>query len=60
MITRLAGNIPTRSRGVVSDNLVFTVAVAPDKVPRSTSRPGKRSPLSTRASPKRALTRAGS
>jgi enamine deaminase RidA (YjgF/YER057c/UK114 family) len=33
MITRLPGNIPTRSRGVVSDNLVFTVAVAPDKVP---------------------------
>jgi enamine deaminase RidA (YjgF/YER057c/UK114 family) len=30
---RLPGNIPTRSRGVVSDNLVFTVAVAPDKVP---------------------------
>jgi enamine deaminase RidA (YjgF/YER057c/UK114 family) len=33
MITRLPGSIPTRSRGVVCDNLVFTVAVAPDKVP---------------------------
>lgn len=33
MITRLAGSNPTRSRGVVYDNLVFTVAVASDKVP---------------------------
>jgi enamine deaminase RidA (YjgF/YER057c/UK114 family) len=32
MITRLAGSNPTRSRGVVYDNLVFTVAVASDKV----------------------------
>jgi enamine deaminase RidA (YjgF/YER057c/UK114 family) len=32
MITRLAGSNPTRSRGVVHDNLVFTVAVASDKV----------------------------
>jgi enamine deaminase RidA (YjgF/YER057c/UK114 family) len=32
MITRLPGSIPTRSRGVICDNFVFTVAVAPDKV----------------------------
>jgi len=33
MITRLPGTLPTRSRGVVYDNLVFTVAVAPEKTP---------------------------
>jgi len=33
MITRLPGTVPTRSRGVVYDNLVFTVAVASEKTP---------------------------
>lgn len=33
MITRIPGSNPTRSRGVIADNLVFTVAVSPDKVP---------------------------
>lgn len=33
MITRIPGSLPTRCRGVIADNLVFTVAVAPDKVP---------------------------
>ena len=32
MITRFAGYTPTRSGAVVHDNLVFTVAVAPDPV----------------------------
>ena len=32
MINRLAGYTPTRSGAVVYDNLVFTVAVAPDPV----------------------------
>src|ERR1700722_1486402 len=32
MITRFAGLTPTRSRAVVHDGLVFTVAVAPDPV----------------------------
>ena len=32
MITRFAGYTPTRSGAVVYDNLVFTVAVAPDPV----------------------------
>ena len=32
MITRLAGSNPTRSRAAIYENLVFTVAVAPDKV----------------------------
>ena len=31
MITRLAGSNPTRSRAAIYENLVFTVAVAPDK-----------------------------
>ncbi len=35
MITRLPGITPTRSRAVVHDNLVLTVAVAPDPVPES-------------------------
>jgi enamine deaminase RidA (YjgF/YER057c/UK114 family) len=35
MITRFPGHTPTRSRAVVHDNLVFTVAVAPDPVPSS-------------------------
>ena len=35
MINRLAGDIPTRSRAAVHDNLVVTVAVAPDPVPSS-------------------------
>ena len=30
MITRFAGLTPTRSRAVAHDDLVFTVAVAPD------------------------------
>jgi enamine deaminase RidA (YjgF/YER057c/UK114 family) len=32
MISRFPGLSPTRSRAVVHDNLVFTVAVAPDPV----------------------------
>ena len=32
MITRFAGLTPTRSRAVAQDDLVFTVAVAPDPV----------------------------
>jgi enamine deaminase RidA (YjgF/YER057c/UK114 family) len=32
MITRLAGLSPTRSRAVIHDDLVLTVAVAPDPV----------------------------
>ena len=35
MIKRLAGLTPTRSRAVVHDDLVFTVAVAPDPVTSS-------------------------
>jgi enamine deaminase RidA (YjgF/YER057c/UK114 family) len=35
MINRFAGLTPTRSRAVVHDDLVFTVAVAPDPVPSS-------------------------
>jgi enamine deaminase RidA (YjgF/YER057c/UK114 family) len=35
MITRFPGLTPTRSRAVAHDNLVFTVAVAPDPVPPS-------------------------
>lgn len=33
MITRFAGLTPTRSRAVMHDNLVFTVAVSPDPSP---------------------------
>ena len=33
MITRFPGLTPTRSRAVATDNLVFTVAVAPDPCP---------------------------
>ncbi len=32
MITRFPGLTPTRSRAVAHDDLVFTVAVAPDPV----------------------------
>lgn len=32
MITRLPGQRPTRCRAAIHDNLVFAVAVAPDKV----------------------------
>jgi enamine deaminase RidA (YjgF/YER057c/UK114 family) len=35
MITRFPGLTPTRSRAVATDDLVFTVAVAPDPVPAS-------------------------
>ncbi len=35
MITRFTGLTPTRSRAVVHDDLVFTVAVAPDPVTSS-------------------------
>ncbi len=35
MISRLPGLAPTRSRAVVHDDLVFTVAVAPDPVTSS-------------------------
>ena len=35
MITRFAGLAPTRSRAVAHDDLVFTVAVAPDPVSHS-------------------------
>src|SRR5215218_6680235 len=35
MITRFAGLMPTRSRAVAHDDLVFTVAVAPDPVSAS-------------------------
>ena len=35
MINRFAGLTPTRSRAVVHDDLVFTVAVAPDPVSAS-------------------------
>jgi enamine deaminase RidA (YjgF/YER057c/UK114 family) len=35
MIQRFAGLTPTRSRAVVHDDLVFTVAVAPDPVSSS-------------------------
>ena len=35
MITRFAGLTPTRSRAVAHDDLVFTVAVAPDPVSSS-------------------------
>jgi enamine deaminase RidA (YjgF/YER057c/UK114 family) len=33
MITRFSGLTPTRSRAVIHDNLVFTVAVTPDPAP---------------------------
>ena len=33
MITRFPGLTPTRSRATATDNLVFTVAVAPDPCP---------------------------
>jgi enamine deaminase RidA (YjgF/YER057c/UK114 family) len=33
LITRFSGLTPTRSRAVVHDNLVFTVAVSPDPAP---------------------------
>jgi enamine deaminase RidA (YjgF/YER057c/UK114 family) len=33
MITRLPGTVPTRSRAVAYRDLVFAVAVAPDKTP---------------------------
>jgi enamine deaminase RidA (YjgF/YER057c/UK114 family) len=33
MITRFPGLTPTRSRAVVHDGLVFTVAVSPDPAP---------------------------
>ena len=36
MITRFPGLTPTRSRATATDNLVFTVAVAPDPVPAGT------------------------
>jgi enamine deaminase RidA (YjgF/YER057c/UK114 family) len=35
MITRFPGLTPTRSRAVATDDLVITVAVAPDPVPAS-------------------------
>jgi len=35
MITRFPGLTPTRSRAVATDDLVFTVAVAPDPAPPS-------------------------
>jgi enamine deaminase RidA (YjgF/YER057c/UK114 family) len=35
MITRFPGLTPTRSRATATDNLVFTVAVAPDPVASS-------------------------
>ena len=35
MIDRFPGLTPTRSRAVATDDLVFTVAVAPDPVPPS-------------------------
>ena len=35
MIQRFPGLTPTRSRAVATDDLVFTVAVAPDPVPSS-------------------------
>jgi enamine deaminase RidA (YjgF/YER057c/UK114 family) len=35
LITRFSGLTPTRSRAVVHDNLVFTVAVAPDPAPNN-------------------------
>ena len=35
MITRFPGTTPTRSRAVTHGDLVFTVAVSPDPVPRS-------------------------
>jgi enamine deaminase RidA (YjgF/YER057c/UK114 family) len=35
MITRFPGLTPTRSRAVATDDLVFTVAVAPEPVPAS-------------------------
>jgi enamine deaminase RidA (YjgF/YER057c/UK114 family) len=35
MITRFPGLTPTRSRAVATDDLVFTVAIAPDPVPTS-------------------------
>ena len=33
MITRVPGKVPTRSRAVATDDLVFTVSVSPDKTP---------------------------
>lgn len=33
MITRFPGKVPTRSRATATDDLVFTVAVSPDKTP---------------------------
>lgn len=33
MIKRIPGSIPTRSRAVVHDGIVHTVAVSPDKAP---------------------------
>lgn len=32
MIERLPGRVPTRSRAVIHDGMVFTVATSPDKV----------------------------
>jgi enamine deaminase RidA (YjgF/YER057c/UK114 family) len=33
MITRIPGNVPTRSRAIVHNGLVHAVAVAPEKTP---------------------------
>ena len=38
MITRLPGLTPTRSRAVIHDDLVLTVAVAPDPVSELSSK----------------------
>ena len=40
MITRFPGLTPTRSRATATDDLVFTVAVAPDPVPASVYQQG--------------------
>jgi enamine deaminase RidA (YjgF/YER057c/UK114 family) len=41
MITRFPGLTPTRSRAVATDDLVFTVAVAPDPVAPSVYEQGR-------------------
>jgi hypothetical protein len=60
MINRFPGLTPTRSRAVVHDDLVFTVAVAPDPVTASMYEQSvKALAASTRALRCAARTRAG-
>ena len=48
MIQRFAGTMPTRSRAVAHDGLVYTVATAPHQSPSLYEQTRERSPPSTR------------